>query len=82
MCVVDSWVVQPQGLATKPIRGIDEEPHRPLQNGHAVQPRHPLDDHVLLHSTQSIKDEAVHLEDKLLFKKKIQVVKSFMFVYL
>lgn len=82
VCVVDAWVIEPQGLTAKPIRGIDEESHRPLQNGYAVQSRHPLDDHVLLHTAQPIKDKAVNLEGKVHFNKRIYTVKSFSFQYM
>lgn len=64
VCVVNARVVEAQGLPAKAVRGVDEETHRPLQNGHAGRTRHPLDDHVLFHAAQTVKGEAVSLEDK------------------
>lgn len=61
--VIDARVVQPQGLTTQTVGGIDEETHGPFQNGNTVQPTHPLDDHVLLHAPQTIEHKAIYLQD-------------------
>jgi len=64
MRVVDERVVQPQGRPAQPKGGVDQEAHRALQDGQAVRPGGPLNDHVLLHTPQAVKDKVVRLGKK------------------